>query len=229
MKVFEGEKMILFAADNHYGTHAGRALFECIESYYDIRFYEDDWISLNKGNLADHHDLLILNLISGSCDIPAPTSAAETSIHEYLRTGSPLFLLHGGSAAFWQCPWWRSLVGFRWVREEDPDGFAPSYHPVQPYVVEVARSRHPLCQLLQQAPLPEDELYVGLEQTCPTVTLMETTIPEGTFPMCYETITPWGGRIVAYIPGHAADVVRLPCNVANCRSIIDYLLGMLTH
>ena len=218
--------MILFAADNHYDTHAGRALFECIEPYYDIRFYEDDWSCLNQGDLADQYALLMLNLIGGACNIPPPTPAAEKNVQEYLRSGRPLFLLHGASAAFWQCSWWRPVVGFRWVRGEDPDGFAPSSHPAQPYVVEVAKSRHPLCQLLQEASQPEDELYVALEQTCPTVTLMETTIPEGTFPMCYETITPWGGRIVAYIPGHAADVVRLPNNVTNCRSIIDYLLAV---
>jgi len=117
-------------------------------------------------------------------------------------------------------------VGLRWVREDDPDGFAPSTHPRQPYLVRVAKSRHPLCQLLQEAAIPEDELYVDLEQTCPIVTLMETTITEGTFPMCYETTTPWGGKIVGYIPGHAADVVRLHYNVANCRIIIDYLLAM---
>ena len=88
----------------------------------------------------------------------------------------------------------------------------------------VAKSRHPLCQRLQEVSLPEDELYVDMEQTCPTVTLMETTTVEGTFPMCYEAITPWGGKIAAYIPGHAADVVKIPQSVSNCRVIIDYLL-----
>ncbi len=217
--------MILFAADNHYDTHAGRALFECIEPYYGIRFYEDDWNALNQEHLADQHDLLMLNLIGDSCGIPPPSAAAQKNVLEYLQTGGPLFLLHGGSAAFWQCPWWRAIVGFRWVRYEDPDGFTPSTHTVQPYVVEVAKSRHPLCRRLQEASLPEDELYVDLEQTCHTVTLMQTTTPAGTFPMCYEAITPWGGKIITYIPGHAADVVRLPCNVANCRCIIDYLLA----
>ena len=30
-----------------------------------------------------------------------------------------MLLWYGSSAAFWQCAWWRSIVGFRWVRKED--------------------------------------------------------------------------------------------------------------
>ena len=134
------------------------------------------------------------------------------------------FLLHGSSAAFWQCAWWRSIVGFRWVRKDDPDGFSPSSHPIRPYLVKVAKSRHPLCQQLQDVAQPSDEIYINLEQSCPTTTLMTTTIEEGTFPMAYETITPWGGKIVSYLPGHAPAAVRQLGNVTNCRSIIEYLI-----
>jgi hypothetical protein len=139
-------------------------------------------------------------------------------------SGGNLLLLHGSSAAFWMWEWWRSIVGFRWVRGEDPDGVDPSWHPRRPYKVRVTKSRHPLCARLQEVDMPEDEVYLGLEQTSPTMTLMETTTEEGTFPMCYETITTWGGRIVGYLPGHAPEGVRHPANVANCRAIIDYLL-----
>ena len=215
---------ILFAADNHYNTHAGKVLHECIRSSYNITFTEDDWACFNEDDLSARYSIVMLNLISGSCGVPMPDHAAEGHMQAYLRSGGGLFLLHGASAAFWQWDWWRALVGYRWVREDDPDGFTPSIHPIRPYTVRVAKSRHPLCQLLQEVAIPEDELYVELEQTCPTATLMETTTDEGTFPMCYETITPWGGRIVVYIPGHTADVIRLPGNVANCRTIIDYLL-----
>ena len=217
--------MILFVADNHYGTHAGKTLFKCLERDYEICFHEDDWQCLEKANLADQYDLMILHLIGGTCNIPAPSPVAEQRVRDYLQAGKPVFLLHGSSAAFWQCAWWRSIVGLRWVRKNDPDGFTPSSHPVRPYLVEVAKSRHPLCQKLQAVPQPTDEIYVGLEQSCPTINLMTTTIEEGTFPMSYETITPWGGKIVTYLPGHAPEAVRHPGNVANCRSIIKYLIN----
>ncbi len=216
--------MILFAADNHYRTHAGRVLYESLEPDCKIRFCEDDWSCFNEPDLADRYSLMILNLISGSCNVPEPDPVAEENVRAYLQSGKPVFLLHGASAAFWQWDWWRALVGFRWVRGNDPDGFEPSTHPKRPYTVRVTKSRHPLCQRLQEVSMPEDELYVSLEQTCPTVTIMETTTDEGSFPMCYETVTGWGGKVVGYIPGHAPDVVNLPGNVANCRAIIDWLL-----
>ena len=217
--------MILFAADNHYDTHAGEALYECIEDGYDIRFHEDEWTCFDDGDLAGRYDLMMLNMISGSCDLPMPGPAAEQNVLGYLQAGRPLFLLHGASAAFWQWDWWRPIVGFRWVRGDDADGFEASHHPRQPYTIRVTKCRHPLCRRLKNADIPEDELYVEMEQTCPTMTLMETTTGAGTSPMCYETISPWGGRIVGYIPGHAPAVVRQDENVENCRTIVDYLLA----
>jgi hypothetical protein len=216
--------MILFAADNHYGTHAGQNLFECLCPHHEIRFHEDNWDCLMEENLGEKYDLLMFHLIGGTCDVPPPSAVAEQLVKAYLQAGKPMFLLHGSSAAFWQCAWWRSLVGFRWVRKDDPDGFAPSSHPIRPYLVEVAKSRHPLCQHLQDVAQPADEIYINLEQSCPATTLMTTTTEEGTFPMAYETITPWGGKIVSYLPGHAPTAVRHPGNIANCRSIIEYLI-----
>jgi len=34
--------MILFAADNHYDTHAGRVLYDEIKDAYDLEFHEDE-------------------------------------------------------------------------------------------------------------------------------------------------------------------------------------------
>jgi hypothetical protein len=218
--------MILFAADNHYETHAGRVLYDCMANDYEIDFYEDDWSCFETSNLSDRYALIVLNLIAGACKVPPPTPAAEANVRAYLETGKPMLLLHGASAAFWSCDWWRPLVGFRWVRPDDPDGFTRSDHPRIPYTVQVSKSRHPLCRTLQDVSLPEDELYINLEQTCPASVLMETKTEFGTFPMCYEVRSPWGGSIAAYIPGHDADVVRLPGNVANCRALIDYQLNL---
>ena len=221
--VFRGD-MILFAADNHYGTHAGQNLFECLRPHHEIHFHEDNWQCLMEENLGEKYDLLMFHLIGGTCNVPAPGPVAEQQVKKYLQAGKPMLLLHGSSAAFWQSAWWRSIVGFRWVRKDDPDGFAPSSHPIRPYLVEVAKSRHTLCQQLQDVEQPSDEIYINLEQSCPATTLMKTTIEEGTFPMAYETITPWGGKIVSYLPGHAPAATQHPGNVSNCRSIIEYLI-----
>lgn len=217
--------MILFAADNHYDQHCGRVQCEALKGDYDVEFVEDDWSCFEQDGLADRYELLILNMISGVCDVPMPADACEANVRGYVEAGRPLLLLHGASAAFWQWDWWRPLVGFRWVRGSDPDGFPSSTHPVRPYRLHRAKCRHPLVAKLEEVDFPEDEIYTELEQTCPAVTLMATTTDEGTFVQCYESMADVPGRILGYIPGHRPDVVRHPANVHNLRVLIDDLLA----
>lgn len=216
--------MILFAADNHYGQHPGRVLHDMLKDAYEIDFYEDDWRCFDNPDLAGTYDLVILNLISGSCDVPAPADTASAMLQRYVLAGKPLLLLHGASAAFWQWDWWRPLTGLRWVRGNDPDGFASSAHPVRPYQLRRCKTRHPLAERLAEADLPEDEIYIHMEQTCPIMTLLETATDEGVFPQCYEAYAGVPGRILGYIPGHCPDVVGGAPGVANCRVLIDNLL-----
>lgn len=217
--------MIYFFADVHYNARPGAALHDLIKDAYPISFHEDRWEALEDPAFPEKCSLLILNMISGSCNIPAPSAAAEANVRKYVEQGGSLLLLHVGSAAFWHCDWWRPLVGHRWVRGEDADGFAASVHPVRPYRVEVAKCRHPLCRKLKPMDLPTDEIFIQLEQTCPTTVLMTTTTDEGTFPMAYECHTPFGGRVLGFIPGHNPEVVRLPVMVGNIRVLIDDLIG----
>ena len=72
--------------------------------------------------------------------------------------------------------------------------------------------------------LPEDEIYTNLENTCPCMRLMETHIEEGTFVQCCEALTPWGGKLVSFIPGHYPPVTSHPDMIANVATIVNYLL-----
>ncbi|MDE0838622.1 MAG: ThuA domain-containing protein [Kiritimatiellae bacterium] len=215
--------MILFAADQHYGQHCGRVLYEQLKDEFPMEFHENDW-SCFEQDLVSRYDLLVLNLIADTCGVPPPAAAAEPCVDAFVRAGKPILLLHGASAAFWPWAWWRSLVGYRWVRPQDPDGVEASHHPRRPYLAKVSKTQHPLSTHLQDVDMPEDEIYLNLEQTAAVVTLMETRTDEGTFPMCYETMTPFGGHIAAYLPGHLPEVVAQPGNVANCRALIRWLL-----
>ena len=133
-------------------------------------------------------------------------------------------MLHGSSAAFWQWEWWRNIVGFRWVRPNDPDGVEHSTHPNKPYRLTVSKTRHVLTKSLEEIELPADEIYINMEQVCPAMILMETHIEEGTFPQCTEAVSPWGGKLVNFIPGHAPEVTSNPKLIRNVETIIDYLL-----
>ena len=52
---------------------------------------------------------------------------------------------------------------------------------------------------------------------------MNTTISTGTFPQCTESATPWGGRVINFLPGHDKSVTRHPDFIANVKLLIDDL------
>ena len=217
--------MIYFFADNHYGVHPGREIFTHLPEKYrkDINFSEDDWHILENSPWEENCSLLILNLIGGTCGMPHPGCGAEERVRRYLENGGSILLLHGASAAFWQWDWWRALPGERWVRPDDPDGMDPSVHPVDACRIVRSKSRHPLAAKLAEMDLPEDEIYTELENTCPVSIIMETRAAGMTSIQCCEAVTPWGGRIVSFIPGHKPEVTSSEVFIRNITVLIDYL------
>ena len=163
-------------------------------------------------------------MIGTTCNLPHPGKEAEKAVKQWCEKGGNILLLHGSSAAFWQWQWWRNIVGFRWVRPGDPDNVVSSTHPVAPYSLRVKKVRHPLAAELVACDLPTDEIYTELEQVSPAMILMDTVVNGDVYPQCVETITPWGGKMVSFLPGHAAQVTTSENIIANISAIIDYLM-----
>lgn len=213
--------MILFLADNHFGSYPGRNLYQSLKEFYPIDFYEDTLESLN--NDLSHYSLLVLNLICGTPGSPEPEPAMESSLKEYCLSGKPLLLLHGSSAAFSDWPWWRKQTGLRWVRNDDPEGMPPSQHPITPYYVSLVSSEHPLSGRLKEFKSAEDELYIDLAQSAPYTPLMETHWEGAPYTQCYVKETIGGGKLAAFIPGHRSEVVTSEAVLHNISQLIDWL------
>ena len=107
--------MIYFFADNHYGVHPGKVIYEHlpVELKEKITFFNDEWEPLEHSDWNRDCELLILNMIGATCDQPHPGADAEKRVRSYLERGGDVLLLHGSSAAFWMWDWWRPLVGER--------------------------------------------------------------------------------------------------------------------
>ncbi|MBE6366891.1 MAG: hypothetical protein E7052_03140 [Lentisphaerae bacterium] len=217
--------MIYFFADDHFGKHCGKNIFGSLPQMLQnqITFYENQFDILENSNWPDDCELLILNMIGNTCNQNHPGPAAEIRLKNYLMQGRNMLLLHGSSAAFWQWDWWRQLPGFRWVRPGDPDNVPNSVHPVKPYNVRICKVRHPLICDLQAMELPADEIYTELEQVAPAMILMDTFISEGVYAQCWETITPWGGKLLNFLPGHCPEVTTSPALINNITAMINYL------
>ena len=218
--------MIYFFADDHYGAHPGKNIFEKLpgDLKKNITFVENDWTLLESGKWLDDCELLILNMIGATCNLPHPNENAEKAVRSYCEKGGNALLLHGSSAAFWQWDWWRRIVGLRWVRPNDPDNVVPSVHPVKPYSLRITKNSHPLSSKLVPFALEADEIYTELEQVSPVFVLMDTFIEEGVYPQCAETITPWNGKFVSFIPGHSVEAASNPALIQNITAIINYLI-----
>ena len=219
--------MIYFFADDHFGTHPGKNIFEHLpaELRNNITFVENDWTLLESGSWLADCELLILNLIGTTCGLEHPGPGAEKAVKAWCEKGGDVLLLHGASAAFWQWQWWRKSVGYRWVRPGDPDGVEPSVHPQKPFAVRLCKTRHPLIEKLQSFELDTDEIYTKLEQVQPGVVLMDTFIEEGVYPQCMESVTPWGGVFLHFLPGHKPEATSDAKLVGNIIELIKYAVN----
>ena len=218
--------MIWFFADNHYGSHAGRNLYEKLPEKLKRKtlFQEDDWSLLESGCWEKDCDLLVLHLIGTTCGLPHPGPGAEKAVRRYVDRGGDILLLHGSSAAFWEWDWWRKIVGLRWVRPNDPDGVPASTHPAFACKVRTTETTdHKLLRRLHSFELPEDEVYIHLQEVSPVKILMEIERDGEVFPQACETVTPFGGKIFSFIPGHKPASVATPGLNENIAAIVEYL------
>ena len=218
--------MIYFFADDHFGMHPGLNIAQGMPPMLkqEIRFYENDWTMLESGDWLKDCNLLVLNMIGTTCGQPHPGKGAEAAVKAWCEKGGNMLLLHGSSAAFWHWDWWRSIVGMRWVRPEDPDGVAPSVHPHSPYTLRKCKTRHPLMERLAEISLPDDEIYTQLEQVQPITVFLDTFIETGSFPQCFEAMTPWGGKCLSFLPGHSPNVTSNPEILKTISTLIAYLM-----
>ena len=54
--------------------------------------------------------------------------------------------------------------------------------------------------------------------------IWDTFIEEGVFPQCMESVTPWGGKFLHFLPGHNPTAVCNEKLLANTAAMINYLL-----
>ena len=78
--------MIYFFADDHYNVHPGKVIFEHLpdDRKSGIRFFENDWTVLESASWLNDCELLILNLIGTTCNLPHPGPGAEKAVRKLL-------------------------------------------------------------------------------------------------------------------------------------------------
>ncbi len=199
--------MILFA-DRHYGTHAGRWIAGHLSDLTDVVFVEEDYDALIRAIHDRPGEALAFHAIFATPGNESMPPEMESVIRTHLDGGADVWILHGGSAAFWPWTWWRQLMRVRWVRKDDEDVSTPSWHPVIPYRIEVTDTGEARCPGLESLDLPEDELYVNLHQSGDIETWMTAEYEGVAWPQVYTHPGLSGGTVYGWIPGHKPEVIR---------------------
>jgi hypothetical protein len=205
--------MILFLADGvHHRGLTAPALSQALSLPHS--FYTGTYEPFLQ--YESECDCLLLHLIADCKGFAHAGKDVEQALQRYVASGRPIVLLHASSAAFTRWAWWRSLVGLRWVRANDPDGVAKSRHLKRPFDVLP-------CSGFELEPMLalNDELYIDLHPEGPVEVLMQA---EG-HPQVFRAKTPQGGAILSYLPGHTPETVMRQ----DYQNNLVYLIKSLLH
>ena len=206
---------IILFADRHYDSYPGRAQAALLKSFATVHYIEEDYRQLSIALREHPRATLAFNSIAstpGNMEIPAEI---EAPLKAHLASAAPLWLIHGGSAAFWPWSWWRQLMPLRWVRDGDPDHAPVSSHPMaslQFVATPDALARFPGLPPLSK--LPSDELYIRLVPQHPFTTWLTVTHEGVDHPQACSALSPWGGGIHSFLPGHSAEVLQHPAYIS---------------
>lgn len=213
---------LIFLTDNH-ANNAARSLGDSLKDDYSIDIFESDWSTVPADITG--YDILLVSIIAGCDGNAQPGEELAQTVKHYLDAAKPLLILHGGSAAFPNHPWWRQLVGYRWVRKNDPAGQPASVHPIRRLEARLCDVAHPLASKLKPFTVETEEIYTQLEKTAPSVILMDCECDGRTWPQVYISKSQDGGRVAGFIPGHHASTLLMPSVQHNIRALVNYCVN----
>jgi hypothetical protein len=217
---------IIFFGDRHYDAWPCRQQADVIRALCNLLYIEENYQELVLALKANPRAILALNSIAETPgNYPPATPEFESYIKSHLELGNDLWLLHGGSAAFWPWDWWRNLMPLRWVRSNDPDRIAPSTHPIVPLRLRPACNEPHHVLPSAGINLPADELYINLYSNRPYKTLLVVEHEGVNHPQAYSAETFWGGKIHGFMPGHSSTILSHPDYIRVFSSLLHLWLG----
>lgn len=190
-----GKKVLLYA-DEHYGSGGREGIAEFL---LEVTGQAPVMLDAATTPLETKHlaDIDILCLYHTQAEATEETRSALT---KWVEQGRPLALLHAALGAYPEWDTYKKWAGRVWK-------WGSSSHPYEPATLQSTET-DPLALGWYEAWLPADEVYIGLEDTAPTVECLTATIPQGHYPAAWKSST--YPNIVVWMPGHRKDAWRVP-------------------
>lgn len=203
-KVTWSRKRILLLADKHHEwpgmAMSGReGLHEALVALgHDVRRLEAGE-DLPADALVDRDVLILYHTQQRT--LPSHRALLQP----WFEQGRPVVLSHCGIGAYPDWQEFRRWSGRYWVWGHEP---APhSRHPHVPCQLKVLDERFRVGW--EQGWLPTDEMYLQLGEASATIPLVEAVAEDGSRE-CYAWQVREHPNVVAWLPGHRADMFRLP-------------------
>ena len=215
---------VIYFSDRHYDAFPGRAQAELLKPLCELLYIEEDYSALLDALKRWPEATLAFNSIVGTPGNMLAPAEVEVPLHTHLARGAALWILHGGSAAFWPWAWWRQAMPLRWVRNADPDNLTPSTHPVVPFLITPTPYALEHLPGLTEVSLPADEIYIRLAAHQPFTTLLTTCHDGVVYPQAYESRTPWGGALHGFLPGHNSACLSNPDYIKTFTTLAKHWL-----
>jgi len=203
---------VLFA-DDHFGSGGREGIAEALTEHAGRR---PILLAADKGLCQSDLEgagLLLLYHTQANADL-----TTRRTLETWVEGGKPLVLIHAALGAYPDWDRYKEWAGRHWVW----DGPAKSAHPHQASELRVLSDAN-LALAWETAWLPQDEVFIQLQQAAPCRDLLTAQIPEGTFPAAW--ISRQRPNIGVWVPGHRRDLWRVPAMREGLIALIQATAG----
>lgn len=190
-----GKKVMLYA-DEHYGSGGREGIAEFLtEATGQAPIMIDAaTTALEAEHLQDIDVLCIYHTQEKASD------ATKAALTQWVKDGRPLALLHAALGAYPDWEEYKKWAGRVWK-------WGSSSHPYESATLQ-STTTDELGLAWTEVWLPADEVYIGLEDTAPTVDYLTATISQGHYPAAWKNVDyPNSG---VWMPGHRKDAWHVP-------------------
>jgi len=210
--VLPAGEIVLFA-DAHFSSGGREGIADAIreESGRECRLVAAEQ-GLKPGDLEGAGLILVYHTQ------PEADETTKRLLSAWVDGKRPLMIVHAGLGAYPQWPEYMEWCGRVWA-------WGKSSHPHQPSMLAVLAPD--LKIPWKEAWLPEDEVFIDLEQKAPCHDLVSVTLPGRTFPAAWvHGVRP---NIGVWVPGHRRDFWNVPAIRQGFLAVLDKLSAGSVH
>jgi predicted dehydrogenase len=197
------EGRIVLFADEHFGSGGREGILEGLEKTTGRK---PELIEASAGLTPTDLDGAGVLLLYHTQEEPSPETRG--TLTNWIESGKPTVFVHAALGGYKNWPEYHQWAGKIWI-------WGTSEHPHEETQL---LATDPRFVAWKEAWLPNDEVFIKLGSTADVEVLVETTIPQGTFPAAW--ILKAYPNVVSWVPGHRREMWSVPAMASGLVEMI---------